>query len=196
MNRYLVTAIAMAAIFASGCGSLRGGGRRTPAAPPRVLQLPPVAAAAPNPLPEPPAIEPEPVEISQLPAAPEPELPDPPARPRRRVPSHPAGEQTVASVPEPPPAATQPQVPQLAQILTPEQQQNYNAAIERNLDRARRTVAALAKRRLSGNQAVYLERINSFILESAEARKTDLVRAASLAERAAVLSDDLARSVQ
>jgi hypothetical protein len=195
MNRILVTAIAMAAIFAPGCAVLRGRTSRAPAVPPREFKLPPEVVARPNPLPEPPAFAPEPVEISQLPAAPEMHLPDPPARPRRRVPAHPAGEQTVASAPEPPPAAA-PQLPQLGQILTPEQQQNYNAAIEKNLDRARRTVAALARRRLSGNQAVYLERINSFILESAEARKTDLVRAANLAERAAVLSDDLARSVQ
>ncbi len=101
-------------------------------------------------------------------------------------------------VPAQPETATAPpaQVPQLEQILTAEQQQAYNDEIDRNISRAQRTVTTLNGRRLSGEQQTYLDRIRTFLQQASEARKSDLFRARNLAERASVLADDLAKSLQ
>jgi outer membrane biosynthesis protein TonB len=131
----------------------------------------------------------------QLPV-PEPKLPVPPKKPVSRKPAP-------KSAPAPPPAPAQepvtepaPPVPDLEQILTPQQQQEYNQAIDRSIDRAQRNLAALGGRRLNPEQTLAVERIKTFIQQALEARKTDLLRAKSLAERADVLAEDLLRSVQ
>jgi hypothetical protein len=93
--------------------------------------------------------------------------------------------------PEPPPP-----VPDLGQILTAQQQQEYNQAIDRSIDRAQRNLAALGGRRLNPEQTLAVERIKTFIQQALEARKADLLRAKSLAERADVLAEDLLRSIQ
>ncbi len=154
---------------------------------------PPEVKLEPKQVPEPPVLVDKDVDIREQSGIQQAELPGPPRPPRRSRPQQQTVE-TIASAPEQPaPAAP---VPQLAQILTSDQQNSYNAAIDRNLDRAHKTVSILSQRKLNGDQAVYLERINSFIQQAGEARKTDLVRAASLAERAAVLADDLLRTLR
>jgi hypothetical protein len=87
-------------------------------------------------------------------------------------------------------------LPQLEQILTPQQQKAYNEEIDRNIARARQTLAALAGHRLNEEQRTYLERIRAFLAQAEDARKSDLFRARNLAERASLLADDLLRSVQ
>lgn len=88
------------------------------------------------------------------------------------------------------------QVPELEQILTPEQRQAYVDDIDTNIGRAQKTVDALRGRRLSRDQKIYLARVRAFVEQAREARKTDLFRAKNLAERASVLADDLLRSAQ
>jgi len=117
-----------------------------------------------------------------------PPAPRPPRRARARETA-----EVPAAQPEPTPLA---QVPQLEQILSPEQQQAYNDEIDRNISRAQRTVSALNGRRLSGEQQTYLDRIRTFLQQASEARKSDLFRARNLAERASLLADDLAKSLQ
>lgn len=108
-----------------------------------------------------------------------------------RTASDPAPAPPPVPAPEPPPP-----VPDLEQILTAQQQQEYNQAIDRSIDRARRNLAALGGRRLNPEQTLAVERIKTFIQQALEARKTDLLRAKSLAERADVLAEDLLRSIQ
>ncbi len=190
MKRVLLLVVFVAAAFAPGCRIFRHSPAPPPPPPPRALVQPPAKTAVPQPLPEPPQLA---TGEQALPAEAPPieqEWPGPPRRPRRPRPA-PATEE--AEAPEVVPAAP---APELAQILTPEQETSYNAAIDRNLDRAQRTAHLLRSRKLSRDQAVYLERITSFIQQANEARKTDLVRAANLAERAAVLADDLLRSLR
>ncbi|MGE5489190.1 MAG: hypothetical protein ACM3ZB_15350 [bacterium] len=191
MKRVLLLAVILMAAFAPGCRVLRRSSAQPPPPPPRPLQMPVVVTPAPEPLPDPPqlaAIEPD---LPGLQPPEEQEFPGPPPRPRRvRQPQPPVEE---ASTPEPAPASP---APELAQILTPEQESSYNSAIDRNLERAQRTSRLLRNRKLNREQAVYLERINSFIQQAGEARRTDLVRAANLAERAAVLADDLLRTIR
>ncbi len=144
-------------------------------------------------LPSPPEISPQNPDLNQQPpvAATE-ELPPPPRRRRAR----PHDQQEPA-----PPAAsaeetTAAPVPQLEQVLTPEQRQAYIDAIDTNLGRAQKTVDSLQGRRLNRDQRTYLARVRAFIDQANEARKTDLFRAKNLAERASVLADDLLRSIQ
>jgi len=190
MKRVLLLVVLVLAALAPGCRVFRRSRTAPPPPPPRALVKPPDTTPAPQPLPEPPQLT---VSEPNLPAeAPllEQEWPGPPRRPRRpRL--APAAEE--AEAPEVAPAAP---VPELAQILTPEQATSYNAAIDRNLQRAQRTARLLRSRKLNRDQAVYLERITSFIQQANDARRSDLVRAANLAERAAVLADDLLRSLR
>jgi hypothetical protein len=122
----------------------------------------------------------------------------PPApRPPRRARAKETAEVPVPAQHETATATTPPaQVPQLEQILTSDQQQAYNDEIDRNISRAQRTVTSLNGRRLSAEQQTYLDRIRTFLQQASEARKSDLFRARNLAERASVLADDLAKSLQ
>jgi hypothetical protein len=192
MNRILLAAVLATAAISPGCRVFRRAEKPRP--PVRVMQPPPEVKAEAQELPAPPELPME-VDIEEHGPVPGEQLPGPPRRRRVRAPqpSQPA-EEAAAAVPVPEPPAPPPTVPQLTQILTPEQQAAYNASLDRNLDRARRTVTALAGRRLSRNQVTYLERIKSFIQQAGDARRTDLVRAANLAERASVLADDLLKS--
>lgn len=197
MRRYLLIGLLVAASVGPGCRLIRRGGTKPipPAPPPPVLQPPEPVARVPKQVPEPPEIPPETIDVTALPEPDIPHEPWPPP-PRRRRPPRREAEVTATEPPAEPAAPPPAPVPQLAQVLSPEQQQAYSASIERNLDRAQRTVAALRGKRLSREQATYMERIRAFIEQAGEARKTDLVRAASLAERASVLAEDLLKSVQ
>ncbi len=87
-------------------------------------------------------------------------------------------------------------MPQLAQLLSPAEAQEYNRIIDRNIYNAQQKLGALNGRQLSGEQKTYYDRIRTFIQQATDARRTDLFRARSLSERASVLAEDLLRSVQ
>ncbi|HOL71195.1 MAG TPA: hypothetical protein PLA43_18115 [Bryobacteraceae bacterium] len=189
-----IAAMLAVILVSSSCGVFRRSKDTAKASAPRsVLILPPpkeppiqtVSLSSPPELApqEPGAWMPPPTEERFPPA------PQPPKRARVR-------ETAEAPAAQPEPAAPLAQVPQLEQILTPEQQQAYNDEIDRNIMRAQRTVAALDGRRLSGEQRTYLDRIRTFLQQASEARKSDLFRARNLAERASLLAEDLAKSLQ
>ena len=158
-----------------------------PVAPPEPRQV-----SLPDPL-ELPAAEPD---IEQAgPAWPGQELPPPPKR-RTRPPRPHEDADVTPPVPETPAAPAPVPLPQLEQVLTPEQRQAYAEEIERNIANARKAVAALEGRRLSREQTTYLARVRAFIEQADEARRGDLFRARNLSERASVLADDLLKSVQ
>ena len=149
-------------------------------------------------LPPPPQIPSPKPDLTQQPPTPTAEkLPPPPRRRSRHKVTEPAASQPPAPTPPPETAAVpESQVPELEQILTPEQRQAYIEDINTNIGRAQKTVDALRGRRLSRDQKVYLARVRAFVEQAREARKTDLFRAKNLAERASVLADDLLRSAQ
>lgn len=173
-------------------------------------------------LPSPPQISPQGPDVTQQPPVPTQTgtLPPPPKRRRGRVAKPataseagttampPATAQTpggaqqpgAAASPQAPapqqPAANEAAVPQLEEILSPEQRQAFNEAIDRNLARAQRSVEVLQGRRLNREQRTNLARVRTFIQQATESRKVDLPRAKNLAERAGVLADDLLRTVQ
>jgi hypothetical protein len=86
------------------------------------------------------------------------------------------------------------QPPQLGDIVTPDQQRQYNAAIDQSLSRAKTSLAAVANRALSKDQQGLVEQIRNIMQQAQASRSSDLPGAKSLAQRAEVLAKDLAGS--
>lgn len=204
-TRVGVLALVLLATLTSGsCRIFRRSAKQPPAAP-----APKPAATMPAPKP-PPAAEPskeaEVVPPPELPPG-QPQLtqqppiempkPRPPFEPRRRARAapRPAPEPAEAAAEPPKPAAPAPG-PQLQQILTPDQQRECIEAIDQSLAQAHRTLAIFSSRRPTRDQATSLARIRTFIRQAEEARRTDLLTARALAERAGVLAQDLLKSIQ
>ena len=180
------------ALSASGCNPFRR--KKTPPAtpPPPAVQKPAAAPTAPPPAPEPhvkPPVhtpEPEPPPDTRTVRLPEP-APPPAKRPKPQAQPPPAP-------PEPAPPAPPP--PELGQMLSPQEQQHYIRLTEDALARARGLLGKLEARRLGPEQKAAYDRIVVFIRQAEQLRARDLVQAASLAQRAAVLAADLAASVR
>ena len=145
-------------------------------------------------LPEPPQIEqPSPTSIPALPIEAEPaEVPPPmqqPSRPPSTTPPKPESEQEVVT--ETPILA-----PQIRQLLTPLQEQQYNQEIDESLKSVQASLAILSERSLDKDQSEALERIHAFLQQTLETRRVDLVTARSLAQRADLLAQDLERTTR
>jgi hypothetical protein len=199
----ILAVILVASLSAPSCKLFRRQPKvAAPAPPPRELRLP--APPKPEParpisLPSPPEVAAQEPDLSQSPALTAQtgsSLPPRPRTPRLGRNSTKKGEATEAPSGAQLADESAAVVPQLEEVLTPEQQQSYNDAIERNIVRAQHTVDVLKTHRLSEQQSTYLERIRTFIEQAKDARKSDLFRAKNLAERASVLADDLLRGVQ
>jgi hypothetical protein len=80
--------------------------------------------------------------------------------------------------------------------LTPEQQHEYNAAIDLSLAHAQASLGFIATRQLTTEQKATVAEIQNFIQQAQEKRKNELAAAKSLAERAEVLSHDLVASLR
>jgi len=120
-----------------------------------------------------------------------PDQPPPPkrvARPANPAPSPVQGPTQTNAAPA--------EVPHLGDVLTPDQQKQYNAAIDQSLTHAQANLGSLANRQLSQEQQATLAQVQSFMQQALEKRKTDLAAAKSLAERADVLASDLVASVR
>ncbi len=150
----------------------------------------PAEPPAPAPAPEvPPSEEAEPMVM--IPETSQGRLPPPP-KPRIPV-SQPV--QQPAAQPAPAPPETAP-APQLRPILTPSQTQELERTIPERLSRAQGILKSIEGRRRSRSQFAAARQIQTFIDQAEEARKTDLLRANNLAERAEVLAEDLARQMR
>ena len=97
-----------------------------------------------------------------------------------------------APTPRPP---TRP-VPRLGQVLTTQQRRELNETIDRSLDAAQRSVAAVVKRTLSVDQVNSVRRIRAFVRQARETREQDLALAKNLADRARLLAQDLERGLR
>ena len=110
----------------------------------------------------------------------------------------PAPVPAAAPAPVPEPAATAPVVlPHLVPLLSPDEQREFDAAISRSLAHVDKNVADLPPvKNLTMQQQGMLSRIANFAGQARELRKTDMQAAKSLAERAALLVDELASSLR
>jgi len=191
--RFAIAALAM--LPATGCW-FRKAKASTP--PPVITSVPTATPQAPPTIETPPAVEPEKGQLSTLPPGPAAPLPLPtrPAKAARTVrrPSTPKlSTQPAEAVPAEPPAPEEP-VLQLAPLLSSEQQAAYNTAIDAAIQRAEANLAGLDPRRLRGSQRSNFQRVRSFVQQAQQTRATDLAVAKSLADRADVLAQDLARN--
>ncbi len=78
--------------------------------------------------------------------------------------------------------------------MTPDQQRQYNAAIDQSLSRAQASLAGIANRTLSNDQQRLVAQIRNIMQQAQTSRNSDLPGAKSLAQRAEVLAKDLAGS--
>ena len=97
---------------------------------------------------------------------------------------------------EPVAPAPQPSGLRLGRILSPEERGEYNRSIDGSLVAAHRSLALVLQRGPNPEQTEEVKRVRAFIRQAEAARKQDLPLAENLAERAKLLAEDLARSVQ
>ena len=114
-----------------------------------------------------------------------PDLPEPPKPAPRPKPPVVTGPKVPATLPE------QPVAPKLGQIFTAEQIRDYNKDLDDSLERVRKRLTELAKKRLDRDGLITLERIRTFQKQAEETRQEDLFAAVSLAHRADALAQDL-----
>jgi hypothetical protein len=79
-------------------------------------------------------------------------------------------------------------------LISDRQRSELNRQIDQSLERARQNLARLASRAITAAEAQARQRIESFIKQAEATRKDDPSTAKNLAERAEVLSQDLARN--
>lgn len=110
----------------------------------------------------------------------------------------PAGSPAASATAAPAPAAADPATPapKLGDVLTADQQRQYDASIDQSLAHAQSSLDRIKEHRLTAAQADEAEQVASFMKQAQAARASDLAGAKSLAERAEVLAKDLAAAVQ
>lgn len=177
--------------------------KRAPAAPPPpAFQPPPPITPAPVPMEEPAAVEKQQTP-AELPKPPVPsvteQLPPPPrpARPRRPAP-RPAPAKPEEAAPAPQPAETAPAAPRprLGEVLPGDAAAQYARQLEADMAAARQVLNALRGRRLSREQTDLANRIRTFLQQAERIRPRDLAAAAELGRRAALLAQELQRTLR
>jgi hypothetical protein len=100
--------------------------------------------------------------------------------------------------PQVPAPSTDPPVesPRLGDVLTTEQQHQYNVAIDQSLAHAQSSLSAVTNRQLTKEQEATVAQVQNFMQQALEKRKDELSAAKSLAERAEVLAHDLVASLR
>lgn len=207
MKRATTLSIILALFLASGCSS-----RKPPQASVPVLAQPPVAAAEPSPAgpeveePAEPALGAERVVVPPLmpgelvrkepDAIVDAEPPGNPA-PARRSRPQPAGQAARTAEAEPATdterGRTEPRPPSLKPMMTDMERRQLEAQTQVHLERARRNLAGLQENRLADNERSVLQEARSFAARAEQLRQADPAMANSLAERAAILTQELLR---
>jgi hypothetical protein len=113
--------------------------------------------------------------------------------PPRRPPARPVA-------PANPPATTTPSpsapVPSLGEILPEAQRRQVEAELAQNVTKARAAIARTSGRSLTATQRETVDRIGTFLQQAEQSKSRDLSTALQLARRAALLGDDLIKSLQ
>jgi hypothetical protein len=165
---------------------------------PKPVPIPaPPVQVQPAPVPKPPNPEPEVPPPELKPSEPQPPAPFP--QPLPELPPPPSQKRPSPVGPRIPPPAIQPPpppAPQLRPMLSSVQRQELVRTINERIGRARGVLKSLEGKRLAREQTDMVNQILTFIRQAEEARRTDLLRANNLAERAEVLANDLANQVR
>ena len=94
------------------------------------------------------------------------------------------------------PSAPPPDLPQLGEILSPQDTRRLNADLDRAMRNAKASLQSVKGKVLNAQQETAAEQAASFLRQAAEMRLHDLPSACSLAQRAEVIARDLARTVK
>ena len=196
-RRVIGAAVLLGVFLAQGCRIHR---KKVPGAE-VPLPLPETAAeqkeeppAAAKELPPPPEIQPAPRAPGPAPVTETATVPAPPPKPKRakaRTSSRTAREPAPRSETA---AAEAPTTPRLTQILTEEERWAYSKQIDDGLVRINEILQKVEGRPLTEDQTLVLNRVRAFLRQVNDTRKTDLVTARSLLERAELLAADLERT--
>ena len=183
---YTIPLVLLLAVSAIAC--------RKTAQPVLAVPAAPAATTAPvEPMEQPP--QQTPVTTQPPPALPQPSVaPPPPEEAQPKKPVRRASRSTTPATPATSPSTNQPL--RLGEMLTPEQERQYNTAMDQSLQRAHANIARVSRRQLSKEQQSVVAQVQSFIEQAQNTRKTNLTAAKSLAERADVLARELARTVR
>ena len=200
--RVAVAAAAVLALGLAGCATMGRIGLPAPSPPPvraaevaalppppeQVAPPPPPAPLSPQPeLPPPPPAPPDSTLVKPPPAAMPPPAPSSPV-----TPSSPA-------VPSPPGSAVPPAPPPriLGQQVSSEDEKRIQGDAQRRIDRTERLVKQIDQRRLIGDQHQNLLTVQSFLVKAREAlSEKDVQRALTLADKAFLLAEELAKVVR
>lgn len=82
-------------------------------------------------------------------------------------------------------------IPKLTTVLSDKERWEHNQEIDKNLVRINDLLGELDAGRLSAEQQTALDRIRAIVRQAMETRSTDLPAARNLAQRAALLAEDL-----
>jgi hypothetical protein len=184
-HRELLVLLCAAALVSAGCANKQ----IVRASPPPSVADAPTEAPPPVPAPLPPPAtdtkaEPPP-EVTAPPAA---TLPTPAKRP---VPRRPAAPETAEAAPAPP----KPAPPQISPQLSARDLAKTKSNTTSNITTAEKNVQATTGKQLNAAQNDLVEKINGFLTQAHEAIVADdWVRASNLADKARVLSLELAKS--
>lgn len=199
----LLAVLIVAIVPLSSCGNKQVSA--APPAPEPVARTPrPAQPPASGPVSEPQTVaslpSPQPVPPEAVPETPGPLVNQPEQRassepepaPPRPAPSTPPVT-SESSTPSETPAAA---VPQLGQIMSASQRRQYNLLIDQAIARAqeRLKVAVNQSAQLNEEQHKTIKRIQAFIQQAKDKREEDLTIAKSLADRALLLAEDLAKN--
>jgi outer membrane biosynthesis protein TonB len=175
----------------TGCATIKGW--FSPSPPPEEARAAPVVTSAPvveaDP-PEEPALgqtPPSPVSPPRaVPPAPEPRRPIVPAAPRP----------SPAPVPPPPPprATPEPSPPVLSPVLSAVDEQKLRAETQQRIERTARRLREIDQAKLASEDQDSLQTVQSFLDKAREALQAqDIQRAFTLADKAALLADELSK---
>lgn len=127
-------------------------------------------------------------------AEPQPDSTAEPAKSRRRPPAGVAARPPDAELAtDPEPARTEQRPPSLKPMISEAERRQLDQQMQGHLERARRNLAGIQESRLADNERSVLQEARSFLARAEQLRPTDLTLANSLAERAAILTQELLR---
>jgi hypothetical protein len=112
-----------------------------------------------------------------------------PQRPRAGGPARPTG----AESPSDAETATESRPPSLKPMMSEAERKQLLSQTQANLERARRNLAGIQESRLESNERDALRQARSFLARAEQLRMQDPALASSMAERAAILSQELLR---
>ncbi len=182
----------LAALLATGCSKKQ---KAPPAPPPPAQQpAPPDLIDPPTQTKPRPTVPEEPIpEVQEPQAAPPPKGPERPTRPSRRRP--------VQTAPKPEQSEPEPQeniqkAPQLAVALSEKERAFYENSFSTMAAETRKAIEEASTRDLAPAQKDDLGRIRGLLAQAEQSRESDIRTSARLAQRAALLSRELLKTIR